>query len=137
MKEKRTALILIASALVLAAGAFLMLNRGDDQSADVRSEVTQPAEEPAKAPDWVDKGQEAKPDYAPATAQPEDVTPPPPAAGPGARLPDHRDHRGQHGQVHLRGVPVRLPVATVPAARGQRQARFPGLGRGPEQVLRP
>ncbi|WP_316900255.1 hypothetical protein [Pseudodesulfovibrio indicus] len=82
MKEKRTALILIASALVLAAGAFLMLNRGDDQSADVRSEVTQPAEEPAKAPDWVDKGQEAKPDYAPATAQPEDVTPPPPPPAP-------------------------------------------------------
>lgn len=82
MKENRTALILIACAALLAVGAFLMLNRGDDQQAEVRSEVTQPTEEPAKAPDWVDKGQEAKPDYAPSTAQPEDVTPPPPAPAP-------------------------------------------------------
>jgi hypothetical protein len=79
MKQNRTALILIACAALLAVGAFLILNRGSEEPSAVRSEVTPPAPEPAKAPDWVDKGQEAKPDYSPSTAETETVTPPPAA----------------------------------------------------------
>ena len=81
MKDKRTALILIACAVALAAGAYLLLNRTKEEPSAVRQEVAEPAE-PAKAPDWVDKGQEAKPDYTPSTAEPEAVTPPPPAPEP-------------------------------------------------------
>jgi hypothetical protein len=77
MKHKRTALILIACAVLLAVGAFLILNQGEDEPSAVRSEVTAPTSEPAKAPDWVDKGQESKPDYSPSTAETETVTPPP------------------------------------------------------------
>lgn len=79
MKQNRTALILIACAVLLAVGAFLILNRGKEEPSTVRSEVTPPAAEPAKAPDWVDKGQEAKPDYSPSTAEPEKVAAPPAA----------------------------------------------------------
>ncbi|WP_207259573.1 hypothetical protein [Desulfovibrio sp. Huiquan2017] len=79
MKQNRTALILISCAVLLAVGAFLILNRSRDESSAVRQEVAQPAAEPAKAPDWVDKGQEAKPDYSAATAEPETTTPVPAA----------------------------------------------------------
>ncbi|WP_272701334.1 hypothetical protein [Desulfovibrio sp. Fe33] len=75
MKQNRTALILIVCAALLAAGALLMLNRTKEDPSSVRVEVTQPAEPPAKAPDWVDKGQEAKPDYSAATAEPETTAP--------------------------------------------------------------
>jgi len=75
MKQNRTALILIVCAALLAVGAFLMLNRTKEDPSSVRVEVTQPAEPPAKAPDWVDNGQEAKPDYSAATAEPETIAP--------------------------------------------------------------
>lgn len=79
MKQNRTALILIACAVLLAVGAFLILNRSNEEPSTMRSEVKPPVAERAKAPDWVDKGQEAKPDYSPSTAEPETVTPPPAA----------------------------------------------------------
>jgi hypothetical protein len=77
MKQNRTALILIACAALLAVGVFFILNRSNEEPSAVRSEVTPPEAAPAKAPDWVGKGQEAKPDYSPSTAEPEKVTPPP------------------------------------------------------------
>ena len=77
MKQNRTALILIVCAVLLAAGAFLILNRSEEEPSAMRSEVTQPVPETAKAPDWVGTGQEATPDYSPSTAEPETVTPPP------------------------------------------------------------
>ncbi|EGB13847.1 hypothetical protein DND132_0631 [Pseudodesulfovibrio mercurii] len=79
MKQNRTALILIVCAVLLAVGAFFLLNRTPEEPSMVRSEVTPPAPEPARAPDWVDKGQEAKPDYSAATAQPEAAAPAPAA----------------------------------------------------------
>jgi hypothetical protein len=77
MKQNRTALILIACAVLLAVGAFFILNRNTEEPSTVRSEVAPPATGPAKAPAWVDKGQEAKPDYSSTTAEPEKATPPP------------------------------------------------------------
>ncbi|MCJ2164000.1 MULTISPECIES: hypothetical protein [unclassified Pseudodesulfovibrio] len=77
MKEYRTAIILIASAAVLGIGAYLLLDKPDEDSPNM-AEVVQPVAPPAQAPDWVNKGQDAKPDYAPSTAESKDTTPPAP-----------------------------------------------------------
>ena len=82
MKERRTALILIGCAILLAIGSYFILHQPSEETEAVRGQVTQPVEPPAQAPAWVEKGQEAKPDYTPSEAPARDMTPPPPVEEP-------------------------------------------------------
>lgn len=73
MKERQTALILIGCAILLALGSYFLLTKPAEEERSVhKAAVTPPPEEPAKAPDWVKKGQEAKPDYKPSETKPEE-----------------------------------------------------------------
>jgi len=77
MQDHRKALLLVAVAILLAAGAYLLLKKAPEETSVHRAEVVRPVEKPAKAPDWVDNGQKAEPDYTPSDADPKDVTPVP------------------------------------------------------------
>nr|WP_321514204.1 hypothetical protein [uncultured Pseudodesulfovibrio sp.] len=77
MKERQTALILIGCAILLALGSYLLLSESPEDTQTETTQVKQPVEKPAQAPDWVNGGQEAIPDYSPSTAAPVDTTPPP------------------------------------------------------------
>lgn len=61
---------------MFAAGAFILFS-GSDTNETVRQEVTPPIREEVKAPDWVDEGQTAKPDYTQSNATQQDATPVP------------------------------------------------------------
>lgn len=76
MKDRRTALILLATAAMFAVGAYFLLNKPSSEAPVHRAEVVQPVEQP-KAPEWVNGGQEVKPDYSSSDAEPKDVTPQP------------------------------------------------------------
>lgn len=78
MKDRRTALILIGAAVMFAVGAFLFLNKTQNEPPVHRAEVIQPVEKAPKAPDWVSGSKEVQPDYSSSDAEPKDVTPPPP-----------------------------------------------------------
>ncbi|MBG0789667.1 MAG: hypothetical protein H0S80_04125 [Desulfovibrionaceae bacterium] len=78
MKDRRTAIILFATAVMFAVGAYLLFSQSEDKHPVIREKVVQPAEAPPKAPDWVSGGAEVKPDYSSSDAAPKDVTPPPP-----------------------------------------------------------
>jgi len=82
MKERQTALILIGCAILLALGSYLLLSEAPEEAQTNTAQVKQPVEKPAQAPDWVNGGQEAAPDYSPSTAAPVDTTPPPPTPKP-------------------------------------------------------
>lgn len=77
MKDRRTALILLAAAVMFAVGAFIFFNKSTEESPAVRGEVVQPVEPTPKAPDWVNGKNEVKPDYSSSDAEPRDITPPP------------------------------------------------------------
>lgn len=77
MNRHRIAAILMACAVVLAAGAyFLVANNQPEDTSVVRQEVAQPAET-AQPPAWVGEEQEAKPDYSAAPPQPQETKPEP------------------------------------------------------------
>nr|WP_321257414.1 hypothetical protein [uncultured Pseudodesulfovibrio sp.] len=76
MKERQTALILIGCAILLALGSYLLLSDSPDETPKNTAQIKQPVEKPAQAPDWVNGGQKATPDYSPSTATPVDTTPP-------------------------------------------------------------
>lgn len=76
MKNQKVAYILIGCAVLFAIGAYL-LTTGEvpapstkSQPDEVRQAVS-PPEQKTEAPEWVDKGQEAKPDYSAADKNPE------------------------------------------------------------------
>lgn len=70
MNRHRIAAILVACAIVLAAGAyFLVANQPEDHST-LRQEVA-PPDETAQPPAWVGEEQESKPDYSSAETEPE------------------------------------------------------------------
>lgn len=77
MKERQTALILIGCAILLALGSYLLLSDSTEETPKNTAQVKQTVEKPAQAPEWVNGGQEATPDYSPSTATPVDTTPPP------------------------------------------------------------
>ncbi|BDQ32843.1 hypothetical protein [Pseudodesulfovibrio portus] len=77
MKDRRTALILIAAAVMFAVGAYMLFIKSADESPVVRGEVVRPVEQPPKAPGWVNGKKEVKPDYSSSDAAPRDATPPP------------------------------------------------------------
>jgi len=77
MKEYRTAIILIASATVLAGAAYMIFRTPQEiDHSTVTNEVSTEVVPPVKAPDWVNKTPEASPDYQPAETKPVDTTPP-------------------------------------------------------------
>ena len=76
MKDRRTALILLVTAVMFAVGAYMLFNKSDDEPPVIRGEVVQPVEPAPKAPDWVNKKNEVKPDYSSSDAAPKDITPP-------------------------------------------------------------
>lgn len=75
MKDRRTALILIAAAIMFAVGAYMLFNKSTQNESVVKEKVVQPQGETPKAPDWVNKNKEVKPDYSSSDAEPKDVTP--------------------------------------------------------------
>lgn len=77
MKDRRTAIILIGAAAMLAIGAYMLFTKPAEEPPAVRGEVVQPVEEPPTAPDWVNKQSEVAPDYSASEAAPKDVTPEP------------------------------------------------------------
>lgn len=77
MNKRITAAVLVISALMLATGAFLLFNNSTEEpSPTYRKTVQAPPEKTPEAPDWVNKGQEAQPDYSTAEAEAHNATPP-------------------------------------------------------------
>lgn len=81
MNRRRNALILIACALVLAIGAYILFTDSKQEETVVRQEVAPPAET-ATAPSWVDTGQSAEPDYSSAASETHNATPKPKQSAP-------------------------------------------------------
>ena len=77
MKDRRTAFILLATAVMFAIGAYMFLNRSDGNTPVHRAKVVSPDEDTPTAPNWVKGKQTVKPDYSASDAKPIDVTPPP------------------------------------------------------------
>lgn len=75
MNRRRNAALLIVCALVFAVGAYILLSDSSPETSSLRQEVSPPSEDIAKAPSWVDKGQESKPDYTSAETQAHNATP--------------------------------------------------------------
>ncbi|QJB57576.1 hypothetical protein [Pseudodesulfovibrio sp. zrk46] len=76
MNRHRTAIILIVCALMFTAGAYILLSKSEPNESTYRHAVS-PPEETAAAPDWVDQGQNATPDYTPIDAEAHNATPTP------------------------------------------------------------
>lgn len=74
MNKRITAAVLVASAIMLAAGAFILFTDSSQDSGEYRHSVAPPPETP-DAPAWVDTGQEAKPDYSSANTEAQNATP--------------------------------------------------------------
>lgn len=74
MNNRRNAIILIACALVLATGAYVLFFDSNEEEFVHRQQVVTP-EETTKAPAWVDTGQQAQPDYSAADTQAQNATP--------------------------------------------------------------
>jgi len=62
---------------MFSAGAYMLLSTPDSDESSLRQVVNPPSEDPAKAPNWVEQGQTAKPDYTPVDAQAQNATPAP------------------------------------------------------------
>ncbi|CCH47433.1 hypothetical protein [Pseudodesulfovibrio piezophilus] len=77
MNRHYKAVILVALALILAAGAYFLILAPDTETSEIHQPVNPPSEKTVKAPDWVNKGQESKPDYSPATTEAHNATPVP------------------------------------------------------------
>lgn len=75
MNRKNLAVILIACAAILAVGAYILITHSAKEGPVLRQTVAAPTETPAKAPDWVNKGQSPEPDYSPATSEAQNATP--------------------------------------------------------------
>ena len=80
MNKKNLAVILVLCAAVLAGGAYILISHTAKEGPVLRQPVAPPAEVPAKAPDWVNKGQTPAPDYSPADSEAHNATPAPPPA---------------------------------------------------------
>ncbi|MDC0335350.1 hypothetical protein OAN24_00425 [Pseudodesulfovibrio sp.] len=76
MNQRRNAIILIACALILAIGAYVLFTDSKQEDSVVRQNV-KPIEETAQAPAWVGKGQQAEPDYSAADTEAQNATPQP------------------------------------------------------------
>lgn len=74
MKQQKLAALLIAGALILAAGAYVLFTQSNIKDAEFRHTVN-PPQEGVSAPSWVDNGQEAAPDYSSTDAEAQDATP--------------------------------------------------------------
>jgi len=77
MKRNQTAAILIACALLLAIGSYILLSDSTEEGPQHRAGIIQPSQEAATAPSWVNEGQDSKPDYSPSTADAQNATPVP------------------------------------------------------------
>lgn len=93
MNRKQIAGIFLACAAILGAGVYVLLSTPKTPGPEVRQTVAPPAQPPAKAPDWVGKGQTPEPDYSPATSEPHNATPVPPPAEPKTDVIEIREDR--------------------------------------------
>ena len=80
MNKKNLAVVLILCAAVLAGGAYILISHTAKEGPVLRQTVAPPEEGPAKAPDWVNKGQSPSPDYSPSDSEAHNATPPAPPA---------------------------------------------------------
>lgn len=76
MERRKSATLLLACAVIFALGAYILIPTPEEEPNSVRQEVVQPVEKP-EAPQWVDQGQEAKPDYTSADKEAQTITPEP------------------------------------------------------------
>ena len=80
MNRKQIAAICLVCAALLTAGAYILLSDSNQPGPIVRQQIQKDAAPPAKAPDWVGKGQTPSPDYSPASTEAHNATPVPPPA---------------------------------------------------------
>jgi hypothetical protein len=78
MNRKQIAVIFLACAALLAVGAYILLSDSGEPGPVVRKSIDQGTPPPAKAPEWVDKGQTPSPDYSPTDTRAHNATPVPP-----------------------------------------------------------
>ncbi|MDD3310691.1 hypothetical protein [Pseudodesulfovibrio sp.] len=96
MNRKYLAVTLIACAALLCGGAYLLISHTAKEGPELRQTVAPPAEPPAKAPDWVNNGQNPLPDYSTADAEAHNATPVPkpgPAPEPKPQVVEIREDR--------------------------------------------
>ncbi len=77
MDRQKLAIILIGCAVALGIGSYILISNPNKDDSVLRQVVEAPAEVPAEAPNWVDEGQKAEPDYSSADAQAQNATPVP------------------------------------------------------------
>lgn len=75
MNKRITVAVLVISALMLSTGAYLLFTNNESPAPTYRKTVQPPPEPTPAAPKWVDKGQEAIPDYSTADAEAHNATP--------------------------------------------------------------
>ncbi len=92
MNRKQIAAIFLVCAVILAAGAYVLLSNSEPGPV-LRQTVATPTEPPAKAPAWVESGQTPKPDYSPATAAEHNATPQSPATPPKTAVIEIKEDR--------------------------------------------
>lgn len=75
MNRNQRVALLIACALALAVGSYIILSQPSDEASVYRQAISPAEQEPAKAPSWVETGQDSKPDYSPTEAEAHNATP--------------------------------------------------------------
>lgn len=77
MDRQKIAIILIACAIALGIGSFILISKSSEDTSVHREIVTEPTQPEAEAPAWVNHGQKAEPDYSPSDAKAQNATPVP------------------------------------------------------------
>lgn len=93
MKRNHLAAILIGAALMLAIGAFGLLSEIPEETSVHRATVKPPSDDIPTAPSWVQKGQEAEPDYSATNTDAQNATPVPEAKAPETKIIEVREDK--------------------------------------------